>query len=152
MQMNIELLRHGETEYNVKRLIQGHMDIPLSEVGLAQAKEVGQDLDTDMFDYIVCSDLKRCRQTLESVILSNKHSKQKEGIQEIESNNIPEILSKLDETEVKAIAIAQNTPNLPKKTKKSKKSKSDQLFEPKFTDFLFWKIIKVFFLYTQAKD
>ena len=36
--MNIYLTRHGETRLNKDELMQGHVDEPLSEVGIAQAK------------------------------------------------------------------------------------------------------------------
>ena len=35
------LMRHGQTEFNVKRLVQGHCDSPLTELGVAQAHEAG---------------------------------------------------------------------------------------------------------------
>ena len=35
------LMRHGQTEFNVKRLVQGHCDSPLTELGRAQAHEAG---------------------------------------------------------------------------------------------------------------
>lgn len=33
---NIFLVRHGETEWNKRGLIQGHSDIPLNEKGLSK--------------------------------------------------------------------------------------------------------------------
>lgn len=38
--MKFILVRHGETTANVKRLFCGHMDVQLTEKGLAQAEEV----------------------------------------------------------------------------------------------------------------
>ncbi|MCM8788139.1 MAG: histidine phosphatase family protein, partial [Candidatus Omnitrophica bacterium] len=34
------LVRHGETDWNVKGLIQGHSDIPLNKKGEAQARQL----------------------------------------------------------------------------------------------------------------
>ena len=38
--MKIYLTRHGQTDYNKKRMMQGRSDIPLNEVGIAQAREI----------------------------------------------------------------------------------------------------------------
>jgi probable phosphoglycerate mutase len=56
---NLVLVRHGETAWNVEGRIQGHLDIPLNEVGLAQAAAVGKRLRADHFDAIYSSDLIR---------------------------------------------------------------------------------------------
>jgi probable phosphoglycerate mutase len=37
----IYLVRHGQTEFNRERRIQGHVDSPLTELGVRQAKAVG---------------------------------------------------------------------------------------------------------------
>ena len=45
--MNIFLLRHGETDWNQEQRLQGHMDIPLNQNGRAQinhAAEILSDL------------------------------------------------------------------------------------------------------------
>ncbi|GIW64747.1 MAG: hypothetical protein KatS3mg092_0680 [Patescibacteria group bacterium] len=38
------LVRHGETDWNVKGLVQGHSDIPLNDKGRWQAKELSKKL------------------------------------------------------------------------------------------------------------
>ena len=40
--MNFYFTRHGETEWNVKKKIQGTTDIPLDEKGIQQAKRLPQ--------------------------------------------------------------------------------------------------------------
>lgn len=57
------LVRHGETAWNVEGRIQGHLDIPLNETGLAQADAVGKRLSGERFDAIYSSDLIRAYRT-----------------------------------------------------------------------------------------
>ncbi len=57
------LVRHGETEWNVKKLIQGHKDIPLNSKGKKQAQKLAVELKSIFFDAIYSSDLKRASQT-----------------------------------------------------------------------------------------
>ena len=59
------LVRHGETAWNAEGRVQGQLDIPLSEVGRAQARAVAQALGRDNFSALYCSDLERVRQTAE---------------------------------------------------------------------------------------
>jgi len=64
-------IRHGETAWNRETRIQGHLDIPLNEVGLAQARRVGAALQGELIDIIYSSDLARARQTAEAVAQSS---------------------------------------------------------------------------------
>ncbi len=57
------LVRHGQTEWNVKKLIQGHKDIPLNEKGKIQARKLADELKAIKFDTIYSSDLKRASET-----------------------------------------------------------------------------------------
>ena len=59
----LTVVRHGETTWNAEGRIQGHLDIPLSDTGLAQAAAIGQRLGTEAFDAIFSSDLERALQT-----------------------------------------------------------------------------------------
>jgi probable phosphoglycerate mutase len=61
------LIRHGETPWNRETRIQGHTDIPLSELGLAQADLLAQALADEPLAAIYASDLSRARQTAETV-------------------------------------------------------------------------------------
>lgn len=60
------LVRHGETDWNAGKRIQGHIDIPLSAMGHAQARAVGNALKDEGFAAIYASDLTRARQTAEA--------------------------------------------------------------------------------------
>ncbi|WP_117237895.1 histidine phosphatase family protein [Thermus sediminis] len=61
------LIRHGETEWNAKRRFQGHLDVPLSPVGIGQAFRLAQRLakSRQAFDGLHASDLRRARETAE---------------------------------------------------------------------------------------
>ena len=61
------LARHGETEWNLARRMQGHTDTPLSPRGVAQAKRLAARLITERPARIVSSDLRRARDTAEIV-------------------------------------------------------------------------------------
>ena len=65
--MNLYLLRQGEPDWNKKRLLQGHTDIPLNERGRAQVEDTVRRLRAlDMrMDAVVSSPLKRARETAE---------------------------------------------------------------------------------------
>lgn len=61
-------IRHGETAWNRESRIQGHWDIPLSALGLAQARSVAQALEGEAIDVVYSSDLSRARQTGEAIV------------------------------------------------------------------------------------
>ena len=63
----IYITRHGQTNWNVQKKVMGRWDEPLNETGLNQAEETRNNLmDTDI-DLIICSPLKRARQTAEII-------------------------------------------------------------------------------------
>lgn len=61
---NLILIRHGETDWNAERRIQGQLDIPLSAVGVAQAEAVGRSFRDRPVDVLISSDLSRAMQTM----------------------------------------------------------------------------------------
>lgn len=63
----ILLIRHGETEWNAVRRLQGHLDIALNAEGRRQAAALGQALLEEEIDVIVSSDLQRAMQTAQSL-------------------------------------------------------------------------------------
>ncbi len=65
------VFRHGQTQWNVDRRFQGHIDIPLNEVGQQQAQALAdqcQSLADDFpISHIYSSDLKRASHTAQAV-------------------------------------------------------------------------------------
>ena len=61
--MFIYLVRHGETDWNRQRRIQGSSDIPLNSTGRAQAKTTGKLLSSRTWDGIFASPLSRAMET-----------------------------------------------------------------------------------------
>lgn len=71
IKFNIYLVRHGETDYNRFGIIQGQLDTNLSELGVEQAKQVGNHLKNVKFDYVFSSDLNRASNTAQEIINAN---------------------------------------------------------------------------------
>ncbi len=63
----IVIVRHGATEWSHTGRFSGHMDIPLSAAGRAQAAELGRRLRHPQPEIILSSDLRRARQTAEAI-------------------------------------------------------------------------------------
>jgi 2,3-bisphosphoglycerate-dependent phosphoglycerate mutase len=67
MDIRMILIRHGETDWNRQRRIQGHVDIPLNETGLLQAERVGERMRLEAIDSFFSSDLQRAKRTAEII-------------------------------------------------------------------------------------
>lgn len=65
--MVIYLIRHGETDWNTKRLLQGTADIPLNQNGIEVARLTAEGLKNVKFDRIFTSPLKRAKETAEII-------------------------------------------------------------------------------------
>ncbi|MGY0197094.1 histidine phosphatase family protein [Leptothrix sp. BB-4] len=56
-------IRHGETAWNRDHRIQGFLDIPLNDAGLAQAQRLAEALADESIDAVYSSDLQRAHAT-----------------------------------------------------------------------------------------
>jgi broad specificity phosphatase PhoE len=65
--MKLHLIRHGESVYNAEGRIQGHADIPLSELGCRQAEAAAEALARQPMEAIFASPLRRAAQTAEII-------------------------------------------------------------------------------------
>lgn len=61
--MRIILARHGETDYNKNRKVQGHSDIPLNEDGIKQGIKAGEKIKNYTVDIAYSSPLERAVDT-----------------------------------------------------------------------------------------
>lgn len=62
-QAKLVILRHGETDYNVRRLMTGQCDVPLTRVGEGQARDAGVLIGDIRFDKVYSSHLIRAFNT-----------------------------------------------------------------------------------------
>lgn len=62
--ITLYLARHGQTEENLARILQGHMPGRLTEEGKKQAALLGEQLKQIELDAVVSSDLQRCKDTV----------------------------------------------------------------------------------------
>lgn len=66
--MKLYIVRHGETLFNYKHLVQGWCDSPLTEKGVLQAKSVGYGLKDIPFTHAYCSTSERTLDTACNII------------------------------------------------------------------------------------
>jgi 2,3-bisphosphoglycerate-dependent phosphoglycerate mutase len=108
------LVRHGQTEWNKKEILQGQADSPLTEVGKKQVGQAAQDLKAISFDAIFSSDLQRAQETAEilnlerqlaiqtSKLLRERDFGHYEGIMRLEYNTrLQHLIKDLSEQEKK---------------------------------------------------
>jgi 2,3-bisphosphoglycerate-dependent phosphoglycerate mutase len=64
------LVRHGQSEWNLKNLFTGWRDVDLTEQGVAEAKDAGRKLKSQglVFDIAFTSALKRAQRTLDLML------------------------------------------------------------------------------------
>jgi probable phosphoglycerate mutase len=63
MSTELLLIRHGETDWNRELRFQGHIDVPLNDIGHEQARRLGLRLAGESVQHLISSDLMRAQQT-----------------------------------------------------------------------------------------
>jgi probable phosphoglycerate mutase len=98
--LKLFITRHGETEWNVQKRMQGWKNSNLTERGVANAKALGESLKEIEFNRVYCSPLDRTRHTTELILngrdievvyeenLREIHLGEVEGLNQQEANAI----------------------------------------------------------------
>jgi len=73
IQTRICFIRHGETDWNVEKRIQGHTDIELNETGRSQALAMAFNAAHHRFHAIYSSDLARAKETARVLAQREEH-------------------------------------------------------------------------------
>ena len=73
--LKIYIARHGQNEDNANGILNGHRDLPLTAIGLAQAQELADGIRTEglRFDAVYTSPLVRAHKTAEVVCTELGH-------------------------------------------------------------------------------
>lgn len=85
--MRIILARHGETDYNKNKKVQGHSDIPLNEEGIKQGKEAGKKITDYNIDVAYSSTLGRAFDTAR-YMLDNSNNKVNKALDVIKDKRL----------------------------------------------------------------
>lgn len=65
MELELICIRHGATQWNKERRYLGHTDVGILQESLAELMPLKEALKERSFHKVFCSDLKRCRETLD---------------------------------------------------------------------------------------
>ncbi|KAK6202387.1 putative phosphoglycerate mutase [Scheffersomyces amazonensis] len=65
--LRVFVVRHGQTDHNKQKILQGHLDIDINQHGQHQAEKVGEFFSEFKIDEFVSSDLIRCQNTIAEI-------------------------------------------------------------------------------------
>lgn len=71
MELELVCIRHGRTKWNKEKRYLGHTDIGILQESLTDLLPLKEILEGRRFQKVFCSDLKRCRETLEWIYPSS---------------------------------------------------------------------------------
>jgi 2,3-bisphosphoglycerate-dependent phosphoglycerate mutase len=69
----IIIVRHGQTQWNIRKIRQGHLDSELTDKGVAQARALGQRIARESFTALYSSDLGRALHTARMIAAVTGH-------------------------------------------------------------------------------
>lgn len=69
--ITLYVVRHGQTYFNIYNKLQGWSNSPLTDAGIADAKQAGQRLKSVSFAAAYCSDTTRAEQTAQTILAAN---------------------------------------------------------------------------------
>lgn len=72
-QCTLHLIRHGQTDWNAEKRLQGHVDIPLNEIGKAEAQLVAKEFKDHSLSAIYSSPLQRAHGTAQIINQHHQH-------------------------------------------------------------------------------
>lgn len=78
--MNIYLVRHGQTEGNMKRFYYGEMDAELNQNGVLELKNLSEKLKDIEFGKIFVSDRRRTQESCRIICQNSKFNRKKEYV------------------------------------------------------------------------
>lgn len=71
--MKIYYVRHGQTDWNLAKKMQGgQTERPLNETGIKQAEETRKKLENINYDIVICSPMNRAKQTSDIIVQGKK--------------------------------------------------------------------------------
>ncbi|CAK9438713.1 uncharacterized protein LODBEIA_P29370 [Lodderomyces beijingensis] len=70
--VRVFVIRHGQTDHNLQKILQGQLDTPMNATGHQQSQALGQRFSTIPIDHFVTSDLQRCQETLKYITQHQK--------------------------------------------------------------------------------
>ncbi|GLB34724.1 putative calcium proton exchanger [Lyophyllum shimeji] len=104
----VYLVRHGETDENRDKIIQGQLDTRLNSMGLRQARLVGEALRSVPFEIAFSSDLTRATTTAET-ILAHHPNVRLQRQPELRERYMGELQGKVVQTKLQAGASADQS-------------------------------------------